>query len=51
MRAAPTRAARRIMEVIMTQKRSRPPRWFVPAILMGSVAAGGLMAAVIGSIM
>jgi hypothetical protein len=34
----------------MKPRRSRP-EWFVPAILIGSVAAGGLMAAVIGSIM
>jgi hypothetical protein len=37
-------------EVVMTHKRRRPPEWFVPAIVIGSVAAGGLLAAVIGSI-
>lgn len=35
----------------MKRKRSRPPWWFVPAILMGSVTAGSLMAAAIGSTM
>ena len=35
----------------MKRRPGRPPRWFVPAVLIGSVAVGGLMAAAIGAIM
>ena len=38
-------------EFIMQPKRSKPPRWFVPAVVTGAVAAGAVLAALIASTM
>jgi len=35
----------------MTLNRRRPPRWFVPAILIGATGAGGVLALLIAAAM
>jgi len=39
------------LEFIMKRKRSRPPPWFAPAVVMGALAAGAAVAALIASTM